>query len=136
MGWIQGEVGYYTLCNGSNGAYAPTYPCSNSAAHLAWPRLTTTGCYRDCGPNADQICNSPVYVYNQCNTDQGWAYVRDCGTMDEGCCCEGAWCGGSPYGGAWAVPLADLSEGLFLFMGGDEAKGRFPVWICQVPYDC
>jgi hypothetical protein len=125
--WYSGHVTYYILCNGSNGACAGYgYPCSDSQWHCAWPNLSTTGCYFNCGSPVKQ-CGDTVYMMGSCEGFGAYVQIRDCCpcSAQEPCstqprCAEGWWTN-------HLTPLADVTSATFIGLGGDLAWGRLPI---------
>lgn len=130
MAIFAGNASWYNLCNGSNGACAAFgYPCNNNYYHVAWPRLSSTGCYRNCAPNPTLVCGDIISTEYLCGVTQ-WAGVRDCCTCDEAGCSLIPRCDGELFMvSGYDRPAIDCTVALFLAMGGDLADGRIPVRV-------
>jgi hypothetical protein len=120
-----GHMARYTLCNGSNGACGN---CNNNSNHIAWTKLSTTGCNYCCQCSLPWLaCNAQVWVRNDCNNTALYGAVKDCSTMSSGGCRTNSYCNGNLWSGRPA--LLEVTGGMYLNLGGVISDGRTPVTI-------
>lgn len=120
-----GHMARYTLCNGSNGACGN---CNNSSNHIAWTKLSTTGCNYCCYCSLPWLaCNAQVWVRNDCNNVSLYGAVKDCSTMSSGGCGTNSYCNGNLWTGRPA--LLEVTGGMYMNLGGIISDGRTPVTI-------
>lgn len=122
-----GHMARYTLCNGSNGA-CPSH-CNNSSSHIAWTKLSTTGCNYCCYCSLPSLaCNTQVWVRNDCiPANAYYGEIRDCSTMSSGGCPTNSYCSGTLWSGRPA--LLEVTGGFYSLLGGLITDGRTPVTI-------
>lgn len=125
MSWVIGTISYYCDCLGGdcdNGTGGACQDCRDNYAHLAWPKLSTTGCDYSCGGHDWKACGNQVLVVDDCKETQQWAEIHDCCTCSpHGCSLEYRCNGVLSCCGA---PIADLTESLYIALHGSLADGR------------
>lgn len=135
--WYDGNVTWYDLCNGSNGACGN---CNDQFRHIAWSHLTTTGCLCNCA-NIPKVCGDVVQIIDACSSTAWWGVIKDCcpcSPPKTGCssgqlpsCSMTSRCNGAalPVIAGFRTPLADLTTAYFLDLHGNLDDGRIPAWI-------
>lgn len=130
---ISGTATWYDSCLGGandNFSGGACGNCQDGWAHMAWPALSTTGCFDNCGHNCTLACQQVIQTQDQCT-----ALLRDVRAVD---CCpcrsQGGSCTLTPYCGGTAVnrpdfkePLADFTSGMMLDIHGNLTDGRVEV---------
>lgn len=121
---IQGNVSYYCCCTGGEcevggGACGD---CNDASLHCAYPDLLT-GCINDvCIAMPNHDCDDNVNITNKCPGGSAKNItIKDCYPLQAIDCHNPSVCTSQVH------PLADLTTGAFLAIGGDLDDGRIPV---------
>src|SRR4030042_6043568 len=93
MSWSYGTLSWYDLCLGGahdNHSGGACGDCRDNYAHLAWPRISSRGCYYYCITPPNKSCGSLIAVTDECTSLQVWGSVHDCCTCTQaGCSTQG-----------------------------------------------
>lgn len=133
MAWYYGNATWYCSClNGScdTGTGGACGDCKDNYIHVAWPKLSTTGCNYPC--NASQpwkACSDIVTLWDLCTNKTSYAGIKDCAPLSaQAACSINPRCNGVLQSN-YKTPLADLTTAAFLTIHGSLTDGRIPVGI-------
>lgn len=95
--------------------------CNDGSLHCAYPRLGTGCIYDVCTTMCQHNCGDQVNITNLCpGGGQQNITIEDCYPLQSADCNRASACTSQ------VPPLADLTRGAFMAIGGDLAQGRIP----------
>lgn len=126
--WFYGNFTWYCSCLGGScdtGTGGACGNCRDNYIHVAWTKLSTTGCNFPCNSALPwKACGDIIVIWGRCQNLTSYSGIKDCAPLSaQASCSIRPRCNGVIYDGD-RTPLADLTRSAFLAIHNNLTDGR------------